>query len=117
MNARRSLFVLCAMGFGFAFLYVPILSMVVYSFNNSRLVTVWDHANSPTLRWYHVLLENDQVLGAAWLAGMQAGLYPDAEGFARTWARDRRFDPAMDAATRTARYARWRRAVQATMAV
>ncbi|MFO1176477.1 MAG: glycerol kinase GlpK [Paracoccaceae bacterium] len=57
------------------------------------------------------------ALGAAWLAGMQAGLYPDAEGFARTWARDRRFDPAMDAATRTARYARWRRAVQATMAV
>lgn len=53
---------------GFAFLYVPILSMVVFSFNNSRLVTVWDSANSPTLRWYRLLLENQQILGAAWLS-------------------------------------------------
>jgi len=47
---------------------VPILSMVVYSFNNSRLVTVWDRANSPTLRWYGELLGNDRILGAAWLS-------------------------------------------------
>jgi putrescine transport system permease protein len=40
------------LAFGFAFLYVPILSMVVYSFNASRLVTVWDAAHSPTLKWY-----------------------------------------------------------------
>ena len=44
---------------GFAFLYVPILSMVVYSFNNSRLVTVWDAQNSPTLKWYGLLFAND----------------------------------------------------------
>ena len=56
------------LAFGFAFLYVPILSMVVYSFNNSRLVTVWDRANSPTLRWYGELLGNDRILGAAWLS-------------------------------------------------
>ena len=37
-----------ALGLGFAFLYVPILSMIFFSFNNSRLVTVWDAANSPT---------------------------------------------------------------------
>jgi putrescine transport system permease protein len=53
---------------GFAFLYVPILSMVVFSFNNSRLVTVWDAANSPTLKWYRLLFDNEQVLSAAWLS-------------------------------------------------
>jgi putrescine transport system permease protein len=53
---------------GLAFLYVPILSMIVFSFNNSRLVTVWDAANSPTLKWYRLLLENEQILGAAWLS-------------------------------------------------
>lgn len=54
--------------FGLIFLYVPILSMVVFSFNNSRLVTVWDGANSPTLKWYSALISNDQILGAAWLS-------------------------------------------------
>jgi putrescine transport system permease protein len=54
--------------FGLFFLYVPILSMVVFSFNNSRLVTVWDRVNSPTLRWYGALLSNDQILSAAWLS-------------------------------------------------
>ncbi len=53
---------------GLAFLYVPILSMIVFSFNNSRLVTVWDAANSPTLKWYGELFENEQILGAAWLS-------------------------------------------------
>jgi glycerol kinase len=55
--------------------------------------------------------------GAAWLAGMQAGLCPGPEGFAAAWTRERRFLPAMDAATREARHARWRRAVAATIAV
>jgi len=53
---------------GFAFLYIPILSMVVYSFNNSRLVTVWDTDDSPTLKWYRVLFSNEQILSAAWLS-------------------------------------------------
>lgn len=57
-----------ALFFGFAFLYVPILSMVVYSFNNSRLVTVWDASNSPTLKWYGELFSNEQILSAAWLS-------------------------------------------------
>jgi putrescine transport system permease protein len=54
--------------FGLVFLYVPILSMVVFSFNNSRLVTVWDSVNSPTVKWYAALLSNDQILDAAWLS-------------------------------------------------
>jgi putrescine transport system permease protein len=53
---------------GFAFLYLPILSMVVFSFNNSRLVTVWDSVHSPTLKWYAALLSDDQILAAAWLS-------------------------------------------------
>jgi glycerol kinase len=57
------------------------------------------------------------ALGAAWLAGMQAGVYPDMTEFARGWATDRRFTPHMEAAERNARYARWQRAVKATMSV
>jgi len=68
VKARRSFLVPTALAFGFAFLYLPILSMVVFSFNNSRLVTVWDAANSPTLKWYSALLQNEQILGAAWVS-------------------------------------------------
>jgi putrescine transport system permease protein len=56
------------LGVGLAFLYVPILLMVVYSFNNSRLVTVWDAPNSPTLKWYARLFEDQVVLSAAWVS-------------------------------------------------
>jgi putrescine transport system permease protein len=68
MNGRRSFFVLTCLAFGFAFLYVPILSMVVFSFNASKLVTVWDSVNSPTLKWYHALLSNEEILDAAWIS-------------------------------------------------
>ena len=64
----RGLFRNTALLLGMAFLYVPILSMIFFSFNNSRLVTVWDQANSPTLKWYRLLLQNEQILGAAWLS-------------------------------------------------
>jgi putrescine transport system permease protein len=64
----RGLFSRTALVLGLVFLYVPILSMIVYSFNNSRLVTVWDAAHSPTLKWYGVLLADGQVLDAAWLS-------------------------------------------------
>jgi len=53
---------------GLAFLYIPILSMVFYSFNNSRLVTVWDAAHSPTVKWYVQLFKDRQILSAAWLS-------------------------------------------------
>jgi putrescine transport system permease protein len=64
----KGMFSRTALVLGLVFLYVPILSMIVFSFNNSRLVTVWDSANSPTLKWYGALLSNDQILGAAWLS-------------------------------------------------
>jgi putrescine transport system permease protein len=57
-----------ALGLGFAFLYVPILSMIFYSFNYSKLVTVWDAARSPTLKWYAALFDDKMVLRAAWLS-------------------------------------------------
>ena len=53
---------------GFVFLYAPILSMIIYSFNASRLVTVWDAAHSPTLKWYAELFGNAQIMQAAWLS-------------------------------------------------
>lgn len=57
-----------ALAVGFTFLYVPIVSMIVLSFNNSRLVTVWDADDSPTLKWYVALLSNEPILEAAWLS-------------------------------------------------
>jgi len=64
----RGLFARSALVLGLVFLYVPIVSMIVFSFNNSRLVTVWDAARSPTLKWYKALLGNEQILGAAFLS-------------------------------------------------
>ncbi|WP_018698933.1 glycerol kinase GlpK [Amorphus coralli] len=55
------------------------------------------------------------ALGAAWLAGHAAGVWPDEEGFSRMWARDRRFEPKMKAAERDRRVAGWREAVQRTL--
>ncbi len=57
------------------------------------------------------------ALGAAWLAGRQAGLYPDEAGFTEKWALERRFEPSRDAGWRKARHTAWRRAVAAAMAV
>lgn len=55
------------------------------------------------------------ALGAAWLAGMQTGLYPGQQEFTQSWALERRFDPVMSDAERDTRYAAWQRAVQATL--
>jgi putrescine transport system permease protein len=67
MKSQR-LFSRTALWLGLLFLYLPIFSMIVFSFNNSRLVTVWDAPNSPTLKWYAALLHDRQVLQAAWLS-------------------------------------------------
>lgn len=57
------------------------------------------------------------AMGAAWLAGMKAGIYPDMEGFAQSWALERRFEPAMGADLPEEKYAAWKRAVAAVQAV
>ena len=60
-----SRFVLSAMCFGFAFLYVPILVLIIYSFNESAITSVW---GGFSLRWYSALFNNDQVIEAALLS-------------------------------------------------
>lgn len=55
------------------------------------------------------------ALGAAWLAGSKAGVWPDQEGFAKSWALDRRFEPSMAKKDRKARQAGWRDAVSRTV--
>ncbi len=65
MNGRRSRFVTTMMVAGFLFLYLPIVLMIVFSFNESRLVTVWAGFST---KWYGELFRNEQILGAAWLS-------------------------------------------------
>jgi glycerol kinase len=52
------------------------------------------------------------ALGAAWLAGSQAGVWPDADGFAKAWQLDRRFEPTLPDAERRQRLAGWNAAVR-----
>ncbi len=65
MKTRRSRFLLTVLAFGYAFLYIPLASVIFYSFNDSRLATVWGGFST---RWYAELLQNDQILGAAFLS-------------------------------------------------
>jgi glycerol kinase len=55
------------------------------------------------------------ALGAAYLAGLAVGVYPDPAAFSESWALDRRFEPALDAATREVAYAGWKDAVGRTL--
>jgi len=55
------------------------------------------------------------VLGAAWLAGRGAGVWPDKEGFAASWRRDRRFEPALGPEVRDRKLRAWSSAVQRTL--
>ena len=65
MNRGRSRFLLSVLVFGYAFLYIPLFSVMVYSFNDSRLATVWGGFST---RWYGELLKNEQVLDAIFLS-------------------------------------------------
>ena len=53
------------LGLGFGFLYLPILVLMFYSFNENKLATVW---SGLSLKWYGKLLQNEQMLGAAWIS-------------------------------------------------
>ena len=54
------------------------------------------------------------ALGAAWLAGMRAGVYPGKAEFAENWALETRFVPAMSETDRETRVSGWRDAVRRT---
>ncbi|MDH3748260.1 MAG: ABC transporter permease subunit [Gammaproteobacteria bacterium] len=62
---RNSRFIISTLAFGYAFLYIPLVLVVVYSFNDSRIATVWGGFST---RWYGELLRNEQVLDAAYLS-------------------------------------------------
>lgn len=62
---NRAFALYTALGFGYAFLYLPIVLLVVYSFNASRLVTVWGGVST---KWYGELLADEKILDAAWLS-------------------------------------------------
>ncbi|MCP4333422.1 MAG: ABC transporter permease subunit [Gammaproteobacteria bacterium] len=62
---ERSRFILSVLSFGYAFLYIPLISVVFYSFNDSRLATVWGGFST---RWYGELFRNEQILDAAFLS-------------------------------------------------
>lgn len=65
MNRGRSRFLTSILAFGYAFLYIPLVSVMVYSFNDSRLATVWGGFST---RWYGELFKNEQILDAALLS-------------------------------------------------
>ncbi|MDB5536617.1 MAG: transporter permease subunit, partial [Devosia sp.] len=62
---RRGWFLPTMAILGFVFLYAPIISLVVFSFNESKLVTVWSGFST---KWYGELFADPQMLGAAWLS-------------------------------------------------
>ena len=62
---RRPIFLISVLCFGFAFFYIPILSMIVYSFNGSKLVTIWGGFST---KWYVSLFHNQQIVKAAVLS-------------------------------------------------
>jgi putrescine transport system permease protein len=61
----RARFAFGMLAFGYAFLYLPIALVIVYSFNDSRLVTVW---SGFSLKWWRALFANEAMLEAAWLS-------------------------------------------------
>jgi putrescine transport system permease protein len=65
MNGRSRWLGLGVLALGFAFLYLPILLLIVYSFNSSRLATVWAGFST---KWYGELLRDRQMLEAAWIS-------------------------------------------------
>jgi len=64
-QGRNSKFTLAMLVLGFVFLYAPILSLVIYSFNESRLVTVW---SGFSVKWYVELFRDKQMMDAAWVS-------------------------------------------------
>ncbi len=62
---KQSRLILTVLAFGYAFLYIPLVSVVFYSFNDSKLATVWGGFST---RWYGELFRNEQILDAALLS-------------------------------------------------
>jgi glycerol kinase len=83
--------------------------MVASDWTMQRLADILD---APVER---PVVQETTALGAAWLAGHKAGVWPDAEGFSKLWKLDRAFSPTLTAAERERRYAGWKRSVAAVL--
>ncbi|WP_448785302.1 ABC transporter permease [Brucella intermedia] len=64
MNSNWSSFNIASVVLGFAFLYLPIVILVIFSFNELQLVTVWAGFST---KWYRGLLDNESLMAAAWI--------------------------------------------------
>ncbi|MGR2663409.1 MULTISPECIES: ABC transporter permease subunit [Chromobacterium] len=71
------------LGLGYGFLYLPIALLVLYSFNESKLVTVWSGFST---KWYAALLQDDELINAAWLSVKIALMTATASVVIGTWA-------------------------------
>lgn len=65
MGTKRSTFLISVLCFGMAFLYIPVVSLIVYSFNYSKIVPIWGGFST---RWYKVLFESEEVWAALTLS-------------------------------------------------
>ena len=65
MQKKRSTFLITMLSFGIAFLYIPMILLVIYSFNYSKIVPIWGGFST---RWYKVLFESEEVWAAATLS-------------------------------------------------
>jgi glycerol kinase len=83
--------------------------MVASDWTMQRLADILD---APVER---PVVQETTALGAAWLAGHKAGVWPDAQGFGKLWKLDRAFSPALAAAERERKYAGWKRSVAAVL--
>ncbi|KIA79303.1 ABC transporter permease subunit [Chromobacterium amazonense] len=71
------------LGLGYTFLYLPIALLVIYSFNESKLVTLW---SGFSFKWYAALLDDDELINAAWLSLKIALMTATASVVMGTWA-------------------------------
>lgn len=71
------------LGLGYTFLYLPIALLVIYSFNESKLVTLW---SGFSFKWYAALLDDEELINAAWLSLKIALMTATASVVMGTWA-------------------------------
>lgn len=83
MHKSNKWFKWLALGLGFAFLYIPIISLVVFSFNDSALASSW---SGFSFRWYRSLLDDQALLSAAWLSFKIAVMSATMAVIVGTWA-------------------------------
>ena len=93
MENGLSRFNIASLVAGFAFLYLPIVLLIIYSFNESQLVTVWSGFST---KWYVELFSNQGLLDAAWVTFRVALISASVATVPSSW-----FSPAACCAARS----------------